>query len=92
MAAHHPGVLKAARIATGFGAALELLICDFQRAYAASNFYDAETCALVRSGAMQPHQGRLETLAEVVLDRLNCDILIVKPQALTDELWGQAVE
>ena len=25
MAAHHPGVLKAARIATGFGAALELL-------------------------------------------------------------------
>jgi universal stress protein E len=64
MAAHHPCVLKAARVASAFRSALELVICDFDRAFAASNFYDAETCTVVRSRAVLPHQALLETLAE----------------------------
>lgn len=63
-AAVHPCVVKAARIASAFHAAVELVICDVDRSFAASNFYDAETCAVVRGRAILTHQGLLETLAE----------------------------
>lgn len=60
----HTGVTKAAVLARGFHARVTLLICDSERAVAASNFFDAETCDLFRSRLIMPHRGLLETLAE----------------------------
>jgi universal stress protein E len=62
-AAVHPCVSKAARLAAGFHATLELAICDYQRGADASRFYDAESFELARSRAILPHQELLEALA-----------------------------
>ncbi|MBS0614844.1 MAG: universal stress protein [Proteobacteria bacterium] len=60
----HPAIAKAARLAAGFRARIDLVVIDPTAAASASNFYDAETCRLAQERRSLPRRERLETLAE----------------------------
>lgn len=80
----HPGVLKAARIAAGFHARVDLLVCDAQASAAASRFLDAETCRLTQERLLLPHAALLETLAEPVRAagiEVRTEVLLEAPRA-----------
>jgi universal stress protein E len=79
----HPAVDKACRLAAGFHAAVELIICDPQPRAAASNFFDAETCRLAQEQLMLPHLAQLESLAEPLRARglrVRTDVLLEAPR------------
>ncbi len=69
-----PALARAARIADGSGATLELFVCDYDQYLAGERFFDENSLLKARQALLASHRRRLSELAEGISARYSIEV------------------
>ncbi len=69
-----PALERAARIAGGSGATLELFVCDYDQYLAGERFFDENSLKKARTTLLASHRRRLSELAEGIAARFSIEV------------------